>query len=75
MQRKTTTPGDGAAPIPLDQAAGDDHLALADLLSARVRELLGRAIEEPETLAPGEVRELAASIMFWLASLNGQGLP
>ena len=75
MQRKLTTPADGTAPFLLDQPAGDDHLALAELLSARLRELLGRAIEEPESLPPGEVRELAASVMFWLASLNRTGLP
>ena len=41
---------------------------MADVLSARLKELLGRAIEDPETLNAGEVREMAASVMFCLSS-------
>ena len=47
-----------------------DVLSMADLLSARLKDLLGRAIEEPETLDAAEVRELAASVLFCLASLR-----
>ena len=69
MQSNIKTPA--REPIAHDPPSDGDHLAAADLLSARVKELLGRAMEEPETLSPGEVRELAASVVFWLAALNG----
>ncbi len=48
-----------------------DVLTMADVLSTRIKELLGRAIEAPETLDPSEVREMAASVVFCLAALHG----
>ena len=34
----------------------------------RIKALLSRALMEPQTLSPGEVREIAASIVYHLLS-------
>ena len=62
------TPSHDTFPVISDSPA--EGLTMADVLSARLRELLGRAIEEPETLDAADVRELAASVVFCLASLR-----
>ena len=64
MQQKRTGWGGG---ILFDNPSGTSP-SLADLLSDRIAELLGRAIEEPEALTPNETREMAASIVFYLIS-------
>ena len=58
----------GAYPIATDTPI--DVLTMADVLSARIKELLGRAITEPDSLDAAEVREMAASFLFCLASLR-----
>ena len=56
----------------LRHEAASDLLSVADVLSARIKELLGQAVAAPETLDPSEIRELAASVLFYLATLSRQ---
>ena len=59
---------DDASALAFDPPA--DMLTVADALSTRIKELLGRAIEQPESLTPSETREMAAAIVFAFASLS-----
>lgn len=56
------------------QAATADRSAFAKITPQkppnhpRIKALLGRALKEPATLAPEEVREMAASLVYHLLS-------
>ena len=75
MRHDTEVSNGEREPLSFDLPLGNGRLAAADLLSPRVKHLLGQAMEEPESLDPGEVRELGASVVFWLAGLKEAGRP
>ena len=57
---------------PITTNTPNGGLTMADVLSTRIKELLGRAIEQPETRDVAEVREIAAMFLFCLASLRDE---
>ena len=41
-----------------------------DIMSARTKALLGKALTQPKTLTPQEIQELAASVVFHLVKVR-----
>ena len=41
-----------------------------DIMSARTKGLLGKALTQPTTLTPQEIQELAASVVFHLVKVR-----